>query len=847
MVFILLAATDEEAGSKLRETLGAQGWWVNLVHDREGALRAAADHEPEVVIIDANVSGATELVRIFSSANGGPGTLVLVDADGELETLALVEAGADEILSSAPRVEELIRAVQRVAAIPHKSGSPGPLLVGRQLTAEEIFGDILSEVDGSGETANGAVRVQAEVNDIEGEEETEESEIVEGSSSAVMTDVAVEEPNAGSGQLARATEVDVEVRGSSVGTGGQSLDGAAELAPVGSSRTADEAGDDARIVPEEEASSSWQGEIEVAGSDEPGTAGSLWAADEPSADAGVAPEEEASSFWENELEGAGSAGTGTAGSLWATAGTNDEAGVAQEGEASSFWRGEFDPALPSVSERSWPSVEADVVAGAEAGDSAETSESFLVEANVEVDAGSESGGGDISSKDLEGDSASEFGQYHLEERIAVGGMAEVWRASMVGMEGFQKTVAIKKILPHLAENKEFVTMFVDEAKLAAQLNHENLVDIYDLGKIGSDFFIAMEYVDGKDLRSILNRLRRRQEQFPLGLAVFIAARTAAALEYAHTRRDADERPLGLVHRDVSPRNILISHNGNIRLCDFGVAKAVSSVTQTEIGALKGKIQYMSPEQAAGARVDARSDLYSLGNVLFEMVTGRALFVQDTEISLLDAVRGGEVDEPREIRADLPDEVNAILLRALQKDPSDRYASAGEMQRELEEALFHLDPKPTHGALAEWLQMLFESAPQPSARVVVDEEVSSSGTQPTAASIEAPPAGEIPREGGSEVTAPAVSTEVTLADRFRALMPRPTGRARFWLGVACGLLLALLAALAVNAWLNRGAVGAEDTTPVVVPQRLEDSLTDGNEADERDEKAMTEPPITGSDQ
>ncbi|MDH3255207.1 MAG: serine/threonine protein kinase, partial [Acidobacteriota bacterium] len=542
-----------------------------------------------------------------------------------------------------------------------------------------------------------------------------------------------------------------------------------------------------------------------------------------------------------------SAGTGTAGSLWATAGTNDEAGVAQEGEASSFWRGEFDPALPSVSERSWPSVEADVVAGAEAGDSAETSESFLVEANVEVDAGSESGGGDISSKDLEGDSASEFGQYHLEERIAVGGMAEVWRASMVGMEGFQKTVAIKKILPHLAENKEFVTMFVDEAKLAAQLNHENLVDIYDLGKIGSDFFIAMEYVDGKDLRSILNRLRRRQEQFPLGLAVFIAARTAAALEYAHTRRDADERPLGLVHRDVSPRNILISHNGNIRLCDFGVAKAVSSVTQTEIGALKGKIQYMSPEQAAGARVDARSDLYSLGNVLFEMVTGRALFVQDTEISLLDAVRGGEVDEPREIRADLPDEVNAILLRALQKDPSDRYASAGEMQRELEEALFHLDPKPTHGALAEWLQMLFESAPQPSARVVVDEEVSSSGTQPTAASIEAPPAGEIPREGGSEVTAPAVSTEVTLADRFRALMPRPTGRARFWLGVACGLLLALLAALAVNAWLNRGAVGAEDTTPVVVPQRLEDSLTDGNEADERDEKAMTEPPITGSDQ
>src|SRR6202035_1758460 len=230
-----------------------------------------------------------------------------------------------------------------------------------------------------------------------------------------------------------------------------------------------------------------------------------------------------------------------------------------------------------------------------------------------------------------------FGQYTLQEKIATGGMAEVWKARMRGVEGFQKTVAIKKILPHLTDNSEFVGMFIDEAKLAAQLSHPNIIHIYDLGKIGRDYYIAMEYVEGKDLRSILNAGRKRDMPMPLGPALLIAGGLASPLDYAHRKRDFEDRELGLVHRDVSPQNVLITFEGDIKLCDFGIAKAVSKASQTQMGALKGKLQYMSPEQAWGKPVDARSDIFSLGAILFEMLTGERLFPGDSEMSVLEAV------------------------------------------------------------------------------------------------------------------------------------------------------------------------------------------------------------------
>ncbi len=279
-----------------------------------------------------------------------------------------------------------------------------------------------------------------------------------------------------------------------------------------------------------------------------------------------------------------------------------------------------------------------------------------------------------------------FGQYILMEHIATGGMAEVFKARMVGMEGFQKTVAIKRILPHLTDNDEFVTMFIDEAKLAAQLNHNNIIHIYDLGKIDRFYYIAMEYIQGRDLRSILSSCQEKGVAFPIPVALHVATLIAAALDYAHHKKDFEDRALGLVHRDVSPQNVLISQDGDIKLCDFGIAKAASKASHTRAGALKGKLQYMSPEQAWGKDIDPRSDIFSLGLVLFEMLTGRKVFAGDSELSILEQVRNPEVSPPSTYNREIPPDVDAIVLKALEPNREDRYASARQMQEELERAM-----------------------------------------------------------------------------------------------------------------------------------------------------------------
>jgi TonB family protein len=280
-------------------------------------------------------------------------------------------------------------------------------------------------------------------------------------------------------------------------------------------------------------------------------------------------------------------------------------------------------------------------------------------------------------------SGSQFGQYILQEHIATGGMAEVYKARMMGMEGFQKTVAIKRILPHLTDNNEFVTMFIDEAKLAAQLNHNNIIHIYDLGKIDRSHYIAMEYIEGRDLRSILQGLRERGDNMPIPLALHITTLLASALDYAHKKRDFENQELGLVHRDVSPQNVLISDDGDIKLCDFGIAKAASKASHTRAGALKGKLQYMSPEQAWGKDIDLRSDIFSLGLVCYEMLTGEKLFAGDSELSILEQVRNPSVGPPSGANPDIPPEVDQIVLKALEADRNRRYQSAREMERDLE--------------------------------------------------------------------------------------------------------------------------------------------------------------------
>lgn len=278
-----------------------------------------------------------------------------------------------------------------------------------------------------------------------------------------------------------------------------------------------------------------------------------------------------------------------------------------------------------------------------------------------------------------------FGPYILMERIATGGMAELFKAKKKGVEGFEKVVAIKRILPHLSGNEEFITMFIDEAKVVAGLTHPNIVQIFDLGRIGHDYYIAMEYVEGKDLRTVMKKAREREQTLPIPVACLIASRLLAALDYAHRAKDSAGRFLNIVHRDVSPQNVLISYDGDIKLTDFGVAKAAIKAHQTVSGALKGKLLYMSPEQAWGKPVDHRSDIFSVAVILYELLAGVTLFYQkgDNEVAVLEKVRQAKIPDIKQYVTNIPDRLVKILQKAFEKDPNERYQHAGDMQRDID--------------------------------------------------------------------------------------------------------------------------------------------------------------------
>ncbi len=237
----------------------------------------------------------------------------------------------------------------------------------------------------------------------------------------------------------------------------------------------------------------------------------------------------------------------------------------------------------------------------------------------------------IAAQNSERDESSAYGEYVLLDRVAAGGMAEVFRAKREGVEGFEKIVAVKRVLPHLSNNAEFVEMFIAEAKIVASLTHPNIAQIFDLGKIDASYFIAMEFVEGRDLRTILSRASDRDTRLGVDLAAIIAAKVGAALEYAHRHRDEEGKELQIVHRDVSPQNILVSSEGEVKLVDLGIARAATKASHTDSGSLRGKLLYMSPEQAWGKSLDRRSDIFSLGVVFYEVLTGHPLFSGNSEI------------------------------------------------------------------------------------------------------------------------------------------------------------------------------------------------------------------------
>ncbi|MEZ4359452.1 MAG: protein kinase [Kofleriaceae bacterium] len=404
-----------------------------------------------------------------------------------------------------------------------------------------------------------------------------------------------------------------------------------------------------------------------------------------------------------------------------------------------------------------------------------------------------------------------FGKYTLLERISVGGMAEVFRAKTTGADGFARIVALKRILPNIAEDSEFIRMFVDEAKLAAQLHHANIAQIEELGVIQSLYYIAIEHVYGRDLRSVGERARYLKSPLPLSHACFIAMKVCEGLDYAHNKRDSNGGEIGLVHRDVSPQNVLVSFEGEVKLIDFGIAKATGRQgSTTQAGILKGKLGYMSPEQVRGLPVDRRSDVFACGIVLYEMLTGERLFLGESDFSTLEKVRNVEIHPPTTYNPAIPEELERIVLRALAREVGQRYQHAIDLHDDLQAFVYTSGEFCSRKDLASWMKHIFakeleeESAKleayrraEPDAeRTVPDPAINgaalaaaaaplpigAAGSQPAAAAVP-PAAAEAPRDaiGRPSAALVAAAAKVAEARRTQAMgsgtrpPPPPAGR------------------------------------------------------------------------
>ena len=403
---------------------------------------------------------------------------------------------------------------------------------------------------------------------------------------------------------------------------------------------------------------------------------------------------------------------------------------------------------------------------------------------------------DLLKEPVDSASLEEFGNYYLIEKIAVGGMAELFKSRQRGVHNFEKIVAIKRILPHLSDNDEFVRMFIDEAKLAAQLTHPNIVQIFDLGKASGFYYIAMEYVDGKDLRSLLRKVREYRQPFPEAVAAFVTMKVAMALDYAHRKRGMNDKELKLVHRDVSPQNVLISSEGAVKLVDFGIAKAATKTTQTMAGALKGKLLYMSPEQALGQSLDNRSDIYSLGLVLFELLTGERCFQADSELGVLEKVRLGKVQDVQVVNPLISRDMANILNKALQKNVDQRYGSARLMERDLKSLLVRHGNEPTDHEVAEYVNTLLKGTKEQldvllATHFAIKAPMPAPETTPSAVSI--PKIEDQPTTVDVKKTPTKAAPPPEIRSRDRRELPR-------WL---LPLLLCVALALLLVLWLFAG--------------------------------------------
>jgi serine/threonine-protein kinase len=304
---------------------------------------------------------------------------------------------------------------------------------------------------------------------------------------------------------------------------------------------------------------------------------------------------------------------------------------------------------------------------------------------------------------------TEVGRYVVRRKLAEGGMAEIFVARVIGPEGFSKDVVIKVVHGFLSRDQQFVQMFIDEARLASKLNHANVVQIFDFGKHGDSYYLAMEYVRGISLWDLRKRCRDEGIPFPPTLAAEICAQVARGLQYAHSLTEGGQK-MGVVHRDVTPHNVLLSFDGAVKLTDFGIAKATSS--QTAPGMLKGKFAYMSPEQSRGEKVDARTDVFALGIVLWEMLTGGRLFSGDSDLAVLRAVQESLIAPPSRINPDVPAELSDIVMKALSRAPEERFQTAFEFERALANHVLRSAKSVEETSVALFLQQVWKEQAEP---------------------------------------------------------------------------------------------------------------------------------------
>jgi serine/threonine-protein kinase len=290
------------------------------------------------------------------------------------------------------------------------------------------------------------------------------------------------------------------------------------------------------------------------------------------------------------------------------------------------------------------------------------------------------------------DVPSRLGRYEVLGLLATGGMAEILLGKLLGPAGFERVVVIKRVLPHLARAEEFRTMFLDEARIVARIRHSNVVQVHELGSEDGELFLVMEYVDGESLFNLAKRLSKSGKVLPPHLAAHVVAEACAGLHAAHELTAPDGRPFRLVHRDVSPHNLMITFGGAVKVLDFGIAKATARATQTQSGMMKGKFAYMAPEQCLNEPVDRRADIFALGIVLHEVSTGRRLFSRSSEMAVIRAVCESEIPRPTAMVEGYPPALEAVVLRALSRDPRNRYPTAADMRRDLIAVARDLDPR-----------------------------------------------------------------------------------------------------------------------------------------------------------